>query len=151
MSFRIILYTNNSPLNKVDKNIVQVGYGTGVFRESTNIVEPTIKFQTQLTTETLKRVNYAYIEEFARYYFVTDITSLVNELWALSMHIDVLMTYKNEIRRQYAVVARQERVYNMMLDDGWFMAYQDPIIQTKYFSVTSPFGANEYVLTIAGS
>ena len=151
MAFRVILYTNLSPMNKVDKSITEVGYGTGAFRQATSICEPVLTFQTLLTAQTLKEVNYAYIEELERYYFVTDITSVVTELWELSMHVDVLMTYKDHIRRQMAVVARQERLYNMMLDDGWFMAYQNPIIQTKYFSTTSPFGTDSYVLTLAGS
>lgn len=67
------------------------------------------------------------------------------------MHVDVLTTYADGIKTQTAIVSRQKEKRNMMLDDGWFMAYQNPIIQQKYFSNATPFETQEFVLIVAGS
>lgn len=67
------------------------------------------------------------------------------------MHVDVLKSFSEEIKQQYAVVARQENTYNLMLDDGIFMVYQNPKFQTKLFSAEAPFETQEFVLVVAGS
>ena len=149
--FSVKLYANRSPSNKVDKNISYIGEGQCVLKEKTDILEPLFLIESPASSALLKSTNYAYVEEFGRYYYITDVTSISSNIWALSMKVDVLMSYKSEIKRQFAIVSRQEKVYNMMLDDGWFAALQNPIIQTKYLSVTAPFSSNEYILTIAGS
>ena len=151
MSFNITFSTNSSPVNKVDKNIVTVITVNGTLRDGASILNPEVEIETSLTESMVGAINYAYIEVFNRYYFVTDIKTDINGLWVVSMHVDVLMTYKDNIRQQNAVVARQESTYNMYLDDGWFMAYQNPHIQTKLFSNPTPFETQEFVLILAGS
>ena len=151
MSFNIVFSTNSSPVNRIDKDLTTVITVTGTLRDGVSILNPEIEIESGLTEDLVGTINYAYIEVFNRYYFVTDIKTEINGLWIVSMHVDVLMTYKDEIREQNAVVARQEETYNMYLDDGWFMAYQDPYIQTKLFSNPTPFETQEFVLVIAGS
>lgn len=151
MSFPIILKENLSPSNVVSKNIADIATATGTLREGTSILKPTITIESQLESDILGRVNYAYIALWNRYYYVTDIALDITGLWTVTMHVDVLMTYSTEIRQQNAIVARQERRYNMYLDDGWFMSYQNPIVKTPYFSVTDPFEHTSYILVVAGS
>ena len=151
MSFPIVLYQNNSPVNKVDKTLVTVATLTGVLREGSTVLDPVVTIESGAPASVVSSANYAYIAEFGRYYYITGIGTDTNTLWTISMHVDVLMSYRSAIRSQNAIVARQEKVYNMYLDDGWFMAYQNPKIQTKYFSEPSPFESEEYVLVIAGS
>lgn len=151
MSLVIKLQENLSPSNQVTKNISDIATATGTLREGTSILKPVILIDSQLESDILSRVNYAYIELWHRYYYVTDMTLDITGLWLISMHVDVLMSYNEQIRKQNCIVARQERRYNMYLDDGWFMAYQDPIIQTLYLSEASPFESEEYVLVLAGS
>lgn len=151
MSFVVKLQENLSPSNVVSKNITDIATATGTLREGTSILSPSILIDSQLEADILGRVNYAYIELWHRYYYVTDISLDVTGLWLVHMHVDVLMSYATEIRQQSCIVARQERKYNMYLDDGWFMAFQNPIVQTPYFSVTDPFEAQSYILVVAGS
>lgn len=151
MSFTIQLYNNKSPSNFVNKSIELIGSGTGTLRESTSILNPVVTFSTVIQSQLISSANYAYIDEFNRYYYITDIVSVVNGMWSISLHVDVLMTYKNGFRGLKAIVARQEHVYNMYLDDGWFMAYQNPIIETIPFSAAAPFDSEEYIMIIAGS
>ena len=151
MSFSIVFSTNTSPVNRIDKELTTVITVTGTLRDGASILNPEVEIESALTESIVGDINYAYIEVFGRYYFVTDIKTEINGLWVVSMHVDVLMTYKDAIRQQNAVVARQEAIYNMYLDDGWFMSYQNPYIQTKVFSNPTPFETQEFVLVIAGS
>ena len=151
MSFSIVFSTNARPFNRIDEELTTVITATGTLRDGASILNPEIEIESALTESIVGNINYAYIEVFGRYYFVTDIKTEINGLWVVSMHVDVLMTYKDAIRGQNAVVARQEEQYNMYLDDGWFMAYQNPYVQTKVFSNPTPFETQEFVLVIAGS
>lgn len=151
MSFPIVFSSNSSPTIKVDKDLTEVVTVTGTLRGTTSILDPVVAVESSLTADIVSRINYAYIEQFNRYYYVTDITSEVTGLWVISMHVDVLMTYKAGIRAQNAVVSRQSGQYNLMLDDGWFMAYQNPRHQLKLFSNESPFETQEFCLVVAGS
>lgn len=151
MSFAIKLQKNTSPMNKVGKTITDVATATGTLREGTSILDPVVRIDSALSSNMISDVNYAYIEEFGRYYYITNIEIDNNRLWNIHMHVDVLETYKSEIKEQNAVVSRQQNNYNLMLDDGWFMTYQDPKVQTLTFSNPTPFEAQEFILVIAGS
>ena len=150
MSFTINFYKNSSPVNKVDKTLTAIFSGEGILRTGASVLDPVIVIETSTPANLITSSNYAYIAEFGRYYYITGITSDANGLWVVGMHVDVLMSYKSQIRSQNAIVARQEYEYNMYLDDGWFLAYQNPHIQVKFFSEAAPFEAEEYILVIAG-
>lgn len=159
--FSISLYQMKSPPNKIEKDIsflIQTVQGS--LRNGSSIIDPVIVVETDSNTLWRRGLNYAYIEEFGRYYYVTNIVSIPGTLarttsnvylWELHMHVDVLMSFKDEILSQKAIIARQEAKYNLYLDDGVFMTYQNPKIQTKLFSVEGPFETQEFVLVVAGS
>ena len=156
MSFQISLQKNTSPPNKVDKEPTDVAYATGVLKDGASILDPVILIDSSLSSDIISNINYAYIAEFGRYYYITNIMSVTNQLWEIHMHVDVLMTYKTQIRNQSAIICRQEKKYNMLLDDGWFSCFQDPIVKRIRFTdsggnPTQPFEAQEYVLVVAGS
>lgn len=151
MSFSIKLQENLSPLIVADKDIHDVATATGTLRSGTSILDPIIEIDSALESDIIGRVNYAYIELWHRYYYITDVKLDITGLWLFTMHVDVLKTYADDIRAQDAIVARQEEHLNMYLDDGWFMAYQDPLIYTPKFSVDDPFENESYILVISGS
>lgn len=151
-----------SPTNVVNKEFHISSSPEGVLRKGTSIIDPVITVQCDNSETWRKNCNYAYIPEFGRYYYVTDIISINGtlpsenwpspaQLWDFHMHVDVLKTYAEQIKEQNAIIARQENVYNLMLDDGSFMTYQNPKLQTKVFSVEGPFETQEFVLIVAGS
>lgn len=159
--FNIELLLNKSATNFVNKETNSLKSVSGVLKRGTSIIDPVVIIQCDAADTWRTGCNYAYISSFGRYYYVTDIIAvdgviagtdgIVNNLWEFHMHVDVLMTYKEQIAQQTAVVARQEREYNLMLDDGFFMSYQNPKIQTKLFSNATPFETQEFVLIVAGS
>lgn len=145
----IELYVTVSDTNRVDKSIVHVSTLVGTLRESTSILDPVITIE----SPTIGNVNYMYIEEFGRYYYILDIVSVRNGVWALSCHVDVLMSWKTEIRGLGCVIARQENVNsfgNLYLDDDRFLVTS----KRKFSLITFPHrmttGSDSFVLTVAG-
>ena len=63
--------------------------------------------------------NYAYIEDFHRYYYITNITSIHNSVWQLTMRVDVLMSYKNDIYSLKALVVRNEYASDPNIPDSY--------------------------------
>lgn len=151
MSFDIILYRNESPTNFVNKDLKKIYLFQGNLRDNSSLIDPVIIFQASDPGFHANKTNYLYIADFGRYYYITDIISTHFPLWEIHCHVDVLMSYADQIKEQVAIVARQEANYNMMLDDGFFMCYQDPKIQTKVFTNATPFEKQEFVLVVAGS
>lgn len=160
--FAIQLGRTIDPANKVDKDFTVSDTVSGTLREATSILDPVIIIQCDNSKVWRETCNYAYIEEFGRYYYITDIISIGGalsstnwpspaQLWEFHMHVDVLKTYADQIKQQTAIVSRQQGLYNLMLDDGSFMCYQNPMLQTKVFSVEGPFEKQEFVLVVAGS
>lgn len=160
--FEITAYRNTSSTNVVNKSIEEIVTLSGTLRDECSILDPVIIVQFDGNDVWRNGFNYIYIPVFNRYYFVTNIVATFGtfnsptqtnpiQLWELHCHVDVLMSFKDQIKSQKAIVARQEHKYNLMLDDGFFMTYQNPKIQTKTFSVAGPFEKQEFVLIVAGS
>lgn len=139
------LYNNSSPANYVNKTISLVNSYTGTLRQQSSVVDPVIVLERSNPVG----FNYAYISDFNRYYFVENIVSELNNLIAIYLHVDVLMTYKAAIQSMRAVIKRQEFSYNGYLDDGIYKAYQNPLHKLIKFPYT--FSDFSFVLAIAGN
>ena len=142
----ITLQINNSEKNRLDKNITDIVNLSGTLREQTSIINPVIVIEGDLSS--FVNCNYMTISAFNRSYFINNITSINNNLFEISAHVDVLSTYKSQIRENSAIIARQERKWNLYLNDGVFKTYQNPYIVTKAFS--SGFTGQHFILTVAG-
>lgn len=137
----INLYVNNSAPNVCDKSLTDVATVEGYVRDATSLLTPTIIIQRNAPTG----FNYFYVPEFSRYYFLTGVSTVVNNLVSISGTVDVAMTYKNEFRNWDAVVRRNENRYNMLLDDGIFKAYQN----SKHKIIAFPRKMDEFSFILA--
>lgn len=143
--FDIVLMNNQEELNKISKTPVSVLTLTGTLREETDIVNPQINIE---YSGTLTNVNYMYIAEFNRYYFITKIESVRTGLWRIYAHCDVLKTYSQAILGTKCVVARNENRYNLYLNDSYFKVQSNPRLQVINFPQT--FSGFSYVLVMKG-
>lgn len=142
----ITLMKNTDSEITVSKTPETVKTVTGVLRAPTSVVSPRITLSVDGATATA--CNYVHIPELGRYYYVTDCTSLNGGTWEFSLHVDVLKTYADEIREQTAVIERQEKTWNVYLNDPDFQIYANPQITTQPFP--RPFHDFQTVLLIAG-
>lgn len=147
MSFTITLYHNKSEDNRLDKNLELIGEFQGTLRDSSSLIDPVILFDSNISD--LKKVNYMYIENFGRYYFVKNITSVRSYLVQLDCHVDVLSTYKAAIRGNNAIIRRNEKMSAPNINDGYHLIYQNPnVVQYKFNG--SRFDHWEWVLAMSG-
>ena len=143
----IVLYSNASEINAVDKNITELTTLAGTLREQSSIIDPIITISD--IGDYIGSMNYAYIPEFNRYYFITNIESVRNNLWKVSFHVDVLFTYRAAIRANSAIIERNENEYDLKLNDGLFRTQQNPRI--AQFPFPNGFNQWNFVLAVAGN
>lgn len=142
----LILYVNNSEKNKLDKSLSSELKLTGKLREQSSVVNPSIMIQTTNPSS----YNYAYIPEFKRYYFITDMVSVRTGLWEISMHVDVLMSFKDTIKGTQVILSDTETTgqTNYMVGEQW-----ESNVKTVTDIVSFPNSMNvngEYILITAG-
>lgn len=147
MALNIVFMTCNDEKNVVKKKPSTVKTITGVFRENVDLLNPSFRVEGNITD--FVQCNYLYIEAWKRYYFITDFVSEHNNMFTVSCHVDVLMSFQKELLANTAIIRRQENEWNLYLNDGSFMTYQNPLVSTHEF----PTGFSNYtfILAVAGS
>lgn len=143
----LTLYKTLSDSITLDKELEQIIILSGILREESSIIDPVILIED--IDDFLPEMNYAYIQEFNRYYYITGIESVRQGLWRVSFHVDVLYTYKDAIRENSGIIERNENLYDLQLNDGLFRTRQNPrIVQVPF---PSGFNTWNFVLGVAGN
>ena len=93
--------------NRIDKTsfLTYVLEYEGSLRTETSLLNPQIDIQHGGKSD-FTQFNYAYIEDFNRYYFIDDITSVRTYISRLHLRCDVLMSYVHSIGQLPCIVAR---------------------------------------------
>lgn len=97
----ITLYKTVSEKIRIEKVLENEVELVGALRDASSVMSPSV-----LVQEDVIGYNYAYIEEFGRYYYINNITAMRNKAFVLDMKCDVLMSYKDEIMEMSGVVSR---------------------------------------------
>lgn len=66
----------------------------------------------------IKHLNYAYIQEFDRYYYITDRVMINSKLVRLYMKVDVLYSFATALKSLPAYVSRSASSYNKRIADN---------------------------------
>lgn len=118
---QVEIYKNQSDLAKVSKIITLLSSLNCELKNETNVMDPVLIVS---ITENLYNSNYCYIPTFGRYYFINDIRVIDAHRAELSCHVDVLMTYWDQIKETTQNIVRSEKYasgnksYNMYLQDS---------------------------------
>ena len=151
MSFPIVLYENSSANNAVDKVLTEKATYTGTLRDECSILNPVIRFDitSEGNIDDMAHVNYMYIAKFKRYYFITDLISVRNNVMEVKAKVDVLKTYWSQYKNCYALTKSCASKYNLYLNDGRLKISNVPQVVKKNFP--AGFGGSyNFVLTVAG-
>ena len=113
-------------------------------KETTSIDAPTFIIQGN-------DFNYNYAQFEGRYYFITDVRSVHNNLTEVDCVIDVLATYKSEI-----LASQQYVCYSANANDLWLpdtrIATENDVIVTKNAAAVPLFSLSGcYILTVVGT
>ena len=85
---------NKSEYNTINKDTELIVEKTITLKNDCDLVNPYVVLKLD---DVLFLSNYAYIPKFKRYYFITGIEILSKTLMAVSMHVDVLESFKSDI------------------------------------------------------
>lgn len=138
----IYLYKNNSESNRLDKTkyLTSVGSAFGNFRDICDIINPVINIEYKKIPD----FNYLYIPNFNRYYFVDKYEIIRTNIFRLYLHVDVLMSYKDGIKKLECLVLRNEYRYNKELNSK---IPQTSKVNYEYIKIPLPSITNDIVFT----
>lgn len=138
-------YKNNNDERYLTKSLTTMHSNVDVeILDETSIVHPTLKLSSGLADS-----NYVYVEGLNRYYFIRNIT-MANGYTYCECDVDVLMSYKSQIKAQYVIVARQQYNYNLYQVDEKMNCYNTPVYRVLNF--TGGFSKTGHlVLCVAGA
>lgn len=107
----ILLYTNNSDSNVLNKDIVlQKQLVCYANKENIDILSPDILLS-YIDIKALN-INYCYIKELDRYYYINSYKYEKNHLLKLTLQTDVLMTFRDNILLSSGVVKNTKNIQN---------------------------------------
>ncbi len=147
MSFSIVLQQNTSEDNRLDKTLTDLYTLEGVLKDGSSILTPSVLVEA--SPSSLAVCNYATITSFGRRYYITNISAYRGTLTQLDMKCDVLTSWATEIRACEGIVYKQEKLWNLYLDDGTFKCYQNPLMGS--FQFPAGFDTLQYILAVAGN
>lgn len=142
----IILCKNNSEPNKINKALSDQYTLSGTLKEQTSITSPSVMIE----SENPVGFNYAYIPDFNRYYFISDIVNISNNLWRINLKVDVLESFKSDILSSSAILSDSEVIGsdNYMSGDVWKTKVKDTTNIINFPSGLLDDG--EFILITAG-
>lgn len=110
----VTLYKTPDANNKLDKACTLVSSLSCQIHEESNIIDPTIVISGSYFDP---EINYMYIDDFGRYYYITDIT-VEHQRIILKGHVDVLKTYSSDIKLLKVIADRSSSFYNLYQKDS---------------------------------
>lgn len=143
----ITFYKNSSEKEKIGKSLSSGLTLSGNLRDECSITSPSILVE----ATSLVDYNYCYIPEFKRYYFISDIVSVRNNLWRVSLKCDVLESFKSDILNSSCIINKQQnQSYSNNIDDGSYINRVDSFIEIANYQ--NGFNADgEFILLTAGA
>ena len=112
----ISFYNNVSEKEKIGKTLKNKMSLTGFLKQATSAINPVITIEIENPT----KYNYCHIPQFHRYYFINDMINIRNNIWEIHMHVDVLESFKTQIKANKAIVEKSEQTAssNEYFNDG---------------------------------
>ncbi len=145
------LYVNISDERYVNKTINNIGEYTIVFKSDEDSIRPTLKISDSNIPET---ANYVYLSELNRYYYIRK-KRYSKQCIYLECELDPLMSFRSQLGSMEAIISRNERLYNLYLNDEKMEMLNYPYYQTLNMKCVegTPFNMarNEICLALVGA
>lgn len=87
-----------------------------VLKDDSSLIQPVVILH--MTTKPV--YNYAYIPDMDRFYYVDDVVNMGKHIWEISMHTDVLASFKVEIGNASLYVLRSAAAYDGNIVDNYY-------------------------------
>lgn len=106
------MYNTSDSNNTINKTLANETEFNIKLKGDTSITRPIVV----LHSDSIILFNYAYIPEFNRYYFVDKIELFPNGIYNISLKVDVLESFKNDIKNSYGMISKQTNINNYYND-----------------------------------
>ena len=142
----IKLYVNSSEKNKIGKTLTDEMVLSGNLKDATDLIKPSVMIE----GSDFSGYNYAKIPAFNRAYFIESMEVIRTGLWRLNLTVDVLESFKSEIKNQKVIISDSEEngANNYLSGEQW---------KTKVKSLTDIINfsnglnsSGEYILITVG-
>lgn len=141
----INFYKTRTEAQALTKSLSPITSKSGELRDECDILNPVIEFEYD---NNLINSNYAYIPAFKRYYYISDL-KINGKRITISFHVDVLMTYKDQIKLSTAHITRSSTNYDLDIADNMIISRADTSVYTR--KIGSGFNTtNKFLVTIGG-
>ena len=107
-------YKNGSDLRYIDKTLTPVGNPiTDLYlKDKTELINPVI-----ILDDFPQDVNYCHLSEFDRFYYLTNVEFIDGQFYT-NWHVDVLMSFNADIKKQNVIIERCSVNYDNYLQDN---------------------------------
>lgn len=145
----ITLFKNLSDPRCIVKNMQQIGSQpiNVKFIENSDVVKPTLKMS---PTSNVLASNYAYIDDWGRYYFIQNHT-VSNGYIYIDLECDVLQSFASQIRECKALVTRNQKRYNLYQTDEKYRIENRCALQRIEFDKGFDKNKQEFLLCVIGN
>lgn len=143
---RVYLYNNNKRLNSTKQVVSDYSYVDCTLKDNCSFLAPIIRIK--LTEK--PTFNYMKFED--RYYWITDIISVNNDLWEIHGQVDVLTTFRQHIFNTSAFILF-DSTPNTQLPDPRLAIETDCSVYTATASMPWSFssGVGTYLIATTGN
>lgn len=115
MSIEVTLYQNNDDNRTIYKHPTLLTTLTCDVYDPCDRIDPILIVDRDSVD--FKTLNYMYIKEFGKFYFITNIEGNAAKKAIIHGHVDVLMSYQQSITNASMIASRSTNQYNWYLDD----------------------------------
>jgi len=140
---QINFYNAKIKNNELNKTLGNAIVKTCSLKNGSSVEDPVLYLEYE---SSLLIYNYVYIPDFGRYYFVVD-KEVVEHTVYFTLHVDVLMSFKNDILSSIGTATRSN-FYNKNIPDKMVASLPGENIQ--YRTLSSAFTGETYVLIVGG-
>lgn len=147
MAITVNLYSFSKRENSTKRPTSGASSYSCVLIDDTSLMNPTFKLD--IGSNPIGK-NYAYVSDFDRYYFITEIRSY-HDFWFITCECDVLASFKTEIGAETHYVLRAASAYDGYISDNFYPTKVNPV-QIKMVA-SNPFQwgqGHSYVVGIVG-
>lgn len=109
----LTLYKNKSDPCVLNKDLEFLRILRGVAKDPVDMLAPIITLVYPAPID----FNYAYIDSFSRYYFLSSCVYVGDNLCELTFTVDVLESYKADILSLDAIIERNEHIFDASIVD----------------------------------
>lgn len=112
-STSVTFYNNSSDNNVLNKSISSTTSATVVFKEDVDLIEPVLILQNNSYIQASN-----YMQMLGRYYYITSIECMPGNLLKVKASVDVLMSYRDQIKANSAIITRNANNVNTYIPDS---------------------------------